>query len=425
MWLFTKPAQEKYQLLINNLQDYYSLSIAEATSSSVILRGQKSSNIENVKIFICKGLYYNEHPIEYKDLNYSKVVFVKMTYSINEEAIIIRIAFPKDGNQRLMFESIVSAELLKTSYAIKQQHKMEEELRKRLIEEQRQREEEERKRLQEIERLRQIRNDIENNKQKALTDKQKVALIQYLCYLTDNSIENKNRYCRIFNLNIAKAPAIVGFDFLNSYYKSLYRAELNSIRNKSAVYNFILWGSYRLHYPIVFTEILLGWGFYREEISSFIENPSIQEIRVQYAIDDVKNFNLTLEQKTALLYVVASIPFKENSSNQIKRFTILYHFSQLFEIDAGAKNYAYSYQSKEDINKYIKIIHSIKKDEPIIQLINICKDIIEGEEDNIFAENHFATVLKGIGFSQEEIEHINRGIYICKYSRGKQVFLKK
>lgn len=425
MWLFAKPAYEKYTLLINRLQDYYSpLSIIEATSSHVILEAQKSRNIENVKIFICKGLCYNEHPIEYKNLNYSKVVLVKMTYSINEEVITIRMAFPKDGNQHLMFLSIFGAELSKTNYVIKQQHKREEELRKRIIEEQRQKEEEKRRRLQEIERLRQIRNDIENNKQKALTDKQKVALIQYLCYLTDNSIENKNRYCRIFNLNIAKAPAIVGFDFLNSYYRSLYRAELNSIRNKSAVYNFILWGSYRLHYPIVFTEILLGWGFYREEVSSFIENPSIREIRVQYTIDDIKNFNLTFEQKTALLGVATSFPFKENSSSLIKRSIILHHFSQLFEIDVWNSNSIFSYQSTEDINKYIEILHSIKKDEPLIQLINIYKDIMEVDDNNTFIEKYFIAVLRRIGFSQEEIAHINRGIYIYKYSKDKQVSLK-
>lgn len=141
--IFRKPIYEKYVELIHALKEHYqSLQITKAEASIFSMNANHCGNIDNLNITIYRGNAFDEHPAEHKNLYYDDYVFVKTTYSINGEAIAIRNAFPKNGNQFMMFTSIIGAEVMKTNYAIELQQKKEEELKKAA--------EEDEKRMQEI-----------------------------------------------------------------------------------------------------------------------------------------------------------------------------------------------------------------------------------------------------------------------------------
>lgn len=129
--IFKKPIYEKYGGLIYALKEHYqSLRITKTEASVFSMTANNCGNIDNLNITIYRGNAFDEHPTEYKNLYYDDYVFVKTTYSINGEAITIRNAFPKDGNQFMMFTSIIGAEIMKTDYVVELQHKKEEELKK-------------------------------------------------------------------------------------------------------------------------------------------------------------------------------------------------------------------------------------------------------------------------------------------------------
>ena len=103
--IFKTPVHEKYKELIHALREHYqSLCITKVESS----------------IFsIFKGKAYDEQPVEYSNLFYDNYIFVKMTYIVNKESVTIHNAFPKSGNQYLMFLSIIGAEMAKTNHIFK------------------------------------------------------------------------------------------------------------------------------------------------------------------------------------------------------------------------------------------------------------------------------------------------------------------
>lgn len=164
--IFRKPICEKYEELIHALKEHYqSLQITKAEVSVFSMSANHCGNIDNLNITIYRGNAFNERPAEYKNLYYDDYVFVKTTYSINGEAIAIRNAFPKNGNQFMMFTSIIGAEIMKTNYAIELQHKKEEELKKAT--------EEDEKRMQEIffQKTREKGLDVDEEKIKAEYEK--------------------------------------------------------------------------------------------------------------------------------------------------------------------------------------------------------------------------------------------------------------
>lgn len=129
--IFKKTIYEKYGGLIYALKEHYqSLRITKTEASVFSMTANNCGNIDNLNITIYRGNAFDEHPTEYKNLYYDDYVFVKTTYSINGEAVAIRNAFPKNGNQFMMFTSIIGAEIMKTNYVIELQHKKEEELKK-------------------------------------------------------------------------------------------------------------------------------------------------------------------------------------------------------------------------------------------------------------------------------------------------------
>lgn len=141
--IFKKPIYEKYGELICALKEHYqSLRITKTEASIFSMSANHCGNIDNLNITIYRGNAFDEHPAEYRNLYYDNYVFVKTTYSINGEAISIRNAFLKNGNQFMMFTSIIGTEIMKTNYEIELQQKKEEELKKAA--------EEDEKRMQEI-----------------------------------------------------------------------------------------------------------------------------------------------------------------------------------------------------------------------------------------------------------------------------------
>lgn len=215
--IFKKPIYEKYGELIHALKEHYqSLQITKAEVSVFSMSTDHCNNIDNLNITIYRGNAFDEHPAEYKNLYYDDYIFVKTTYSINGEAIAIRNAFPKDGNQFMMFTSIIGAEIMKTNYVIEVQHKKEEELKNVA--------EENEKRMQEIffQKMRKKRLNVDEEKIKAEYEK--------LC----NEVYDGSKDYEIDSLTIEQKYALLGlavsfyFTFPNMQYKDEAYSTLSS-----------------------------------------------------------------------------------------------------------------------------------------------------------------------------------------------------
>lgn len=207
MELFSVSVCKKYLPLIEALEDYYSpMSITGKTSSTVVLEVKKSKDIENVKIVICKGLYYNEHPEEYKNLDYSKCVFVKMTYTLSGEDFSILNAFPKNGDQKKMFISIVKAEDTKTAYWLDQQRQKKAE--KKIMED--------RRKQKEVQKVSDKEEKLDTFGVKLLTKKQKIGLLGIVCYLCSpvfTAADRAKGYCTIL-ISFTQMLGLNGEDLL-------------------------------------------------------------------------------------------------------------------------------------------------------------------------------------------------------------------
>jgi len=118
--IFKTPVHEKYKELIHALREHYqSLCITKVESSIFSMCTNHYNNIDNLIITIFKGKAYDGQPVEYSNLFYDNYIFVKMTYIVNKESVTIHNAFPKSGNQYLMFLSIIGAEMAKTNHILK------------------------------------------------------------------------------------------------------------------------------------------------------------------------------------------------------------------------------------------------------------------------------------------------------------------
>lgn len=413
--IFRRPVHEKYGELIHALKEHYQpLHITKVETSVFSMSASHCNNIDNLTITIYKGSAFNERPTEYSHLYYEDYVFVKTTYSINGEAIAIRNAFPKNGNQSLMFTSIIGAEMIKTNYEIELQHQKE--IEKKKAEEERIRKEQEK-----LENLKTIRQEIESSCQETLSDNQKVVLISYLSYFTEDICKNKLKYCMLFNLDVSKieflsitkrnTPSFIKslFEGMDSYNTSKYYLQqelLLSIRNRNAIYTFIHYCSKCVQKRSLFIEILKEWGFQDFEIKEFIENPpTLPEIE---AIEDIFNVpNISSKQKIALSSIIKVLAFLAHpTSLSTKVVDIVFCYENVLGLSSEQIGVLNAKLSIEEKDKYIQSIKTIWDISYINVFLFVGLNIIKLMDYNDSIIEFFKETIKKLSLSQNEIQSI-------------------
>lgn len=119
---------------------------------------------------------------------------------------------------------------------------------------------------------------------------------------------------------------------------------------------------------------------------------------------DLEINTLSVEQKCALLNAAASLYTTDNMpNNRQEAKQVLVEFMQLLGLKDEHLAYCIHHQSWLDRKKYIDVMKTIQKDNPFIQFICTCKELINLGGDNMFINYTFTRILKDVGFSQRYI----------------------
>lgn len=125
---------------------------------------------------------------------------------------------------------------------------------------------------------------------------------------------------------------------------------------------------------------------------------------------------LSVEQKCALLNAAASLYTTDNMpNNRQEAKQVLVEFMQLLGLKDEHLAYCIHHQSWLDRKKYIDVMKTIQKNNPFIQFICTCKELIDLGGDNMFINYTFTRILKDVGFSQRDIYDIIKGKYNYKF----------
>lgn len=127
--------------------------------------------------------------------------------------------------------------------------------------------------------------------------------------------------------------------------------------------------------------------------------------------------SLSVEQRCALLNAAASLYTTDNMpNNRQEAKQVLVDFMHLLELKDEHLTYCIHHQSWLDRRKYIDVMKTIKKDDPFIQFIYACKELIDLGGDNMFINYTFTRILKDVGFSQEDVYDIIKGYYNYRFN---------
>lgn len=151
---------------------------------------------------------------------------------------------------------------------------------------------------------------------------------------------------------------------------------------------------------------------------------AIDDSKVQRVCSSLYNENkdkeivaLSIEQKCALLNTAASLYTTDNMpNNRQEAKQVLVDFMHLLGLKDEHLTYCIHHQSWLDRKKYIDVMKTIQKDDPFIQFICTCKELIDLGGDNMFINYTFTRILKDIGFSQEDIYDIGKGYYNYRFN---------
>lgn len=155
-----------------------------------------------------------------------------------------------------------------------------------------------------------------------------------------------------------------------------------------------------------------------QELNISIDEDKVKEV-YSSLYDESKDWeinSLSVEQKCALLNAATSLYTIDNMpNNRQEAKQVLVEFMHLLELKDEHLTYCIHHLSWLNRKKYIDIIKTIQKDEPFIQFICTCKELIDLGEDNMFINYTFTRVLKDVGFSQEDIYTIAKGEYNYRF----------
>lgn len=152
---------------------------------------------------------------------------------------------------------------------------------------------------------------------------------------------------------------------------------------------------------------------------------AIDDSKVQRVCSSLYNENkdkeivaLSIEQKCALLNAAASLYTTDNMpNNRQEAKQVLVDFMHLLGLKDEHLTYCIHHQSWLDRKKYIDVMKTIQKDDPFIQFICTCKELIDLGGDNMFINYTFTRILKDIDFSQEDIYDIVKGNYNYRFDK--------
>lgn len=131
---------------------------------------------------------------------------------------------------------------------------------------------------------------------------------------------------------------------------------------------------------------------------------------------DKKIITLSIEQRCALLNAATSLYTTDNMpNNRQEAKQVLIEFMQLLGLKDEHLTYCIHHQSWLDRKKYIDSMKTIQKDDPFIQFIYTCKELIDLGGDNMFINYTFTRILKDVGFSQKDVYDIIKGKYNYKF----------
>lgn len=156
------------------------------------------------------------------------------------------------------------------------------------------------------------------------------------------------------------------------------------------------------------------------ELGINVDDSKVQEI-YNSLYDGSKDWEintLSVEQKCALLNAVASLYATDNMpNNRQEAKQVLVEFMQLLGLKDEHLTYCIHHRSWLDRKKYIDVMKTIQKDDPFIQFICTCKELINLGGDNMFINYTFTRILKDVGFSQEDIYAIVKGKYNYRFDK--------
>lgn len=154
------------------------------------------------------------------------------------------------------------------------------------------------------------------------------------------------------------------------------------------------------------------------ELGINVDDSKVQEI-YNTLYDGSKDWEintLSVEQKCALLNAAASLYTIDNMpNNRQEAKQVLVEFMQLLGLKDEHLTYCIHHQSWLDRKKYIDVMKTIQKDDPFIQFICTCKELIDLGGDNMFINYTFTRILKDVGFSQKDVYDIIKGKYNYKF----------
>lgn len=156
------------------------------------------------------------------------------------------------------------------------------------------------------------------------------------------------------------------------------------------------------------------------ELGINVDDSKVQEIynSLHDGSKDWEINTLSVEQKCALLNAVASLYTIDNMpNNRQEAKQVLVEFMQLLGLKDEYLTYCIHHQSWLDRKKYIDVMKTIQKDDPFIQFICTCKELINLGGDNMFINYTFTRILKDVGFSQEDIYAIVKGKYNYRFDK--------
>lgn len=126
--------------------------------------------------------------------------------------------------------------------------------------------------------------------------------------------------------------------------------------------------------------------------------------------------SLSVEQRHALLNAATSLYTTDNMpNNRQEAKQVLVDFMHLLGLKDEHLTYCIHHQSWLDRKKYIDVMKTIQKDDPFIQFICTCLELIDLGGDNMFINYTFTRILKDVGFSQEEVYDIVKGNYNYRF----------
>lgn len=151
---------------------------------------------------------------------------------------------------------------------------------------------------------------------------------------------------------------------------------------------------------------------------------AIDENKAQRVCDSLYDENkdkeivaLSTEQRCALLNATTSLYTTDNMpNNRQEAKQVLVEFMQLLGLKDEHLTYCIHHQSWLDRKKYIDVMKTIQKDNPFIQFICTCKELIDLGGDNMFINYTFTRILKDVGFSQEDVYDIIKGYYNYRFN---------